>query len=71
MAENLRKRHRDQLIYDDYSNLWATGMREELIWPILDKKYHLAETTIYRIVLRITKQREDEINVQQDGIEQI
>jgi Mor family transcriptional regulator len=71
MAENLRKKHRDQLIYDDYSNLWATGMREELIWPILDKKYHLAESTIYRIVLKITNQREDSINAQPHGIEEI
>lgn len=43
------------MIYDDYAALWQTGMREELIWPVLDKKYHLAESTIYRIVLKITK----------------
>jgi hypothetical protein len=62
MAANVRKAKRNALIYDDYVNLWATGMREELIWPILDAKYHLAETTIYRIVLAITKQKELEIN---------
>jgi len=61
MAANVRKQLRDKLIYDDYANLWATGMREELIWPVLDAKYHLAETTIYRIVLRITKEKEQEI----------
>lgn len=61
MAANERKKRRDQLIYDDYCNLWATGLREELIWPILDAKYHLCESTIYRIVLKITKQREQGI----------
>jgi len=61
MAANVRKTKRNDMIYDDYVNLWATGMREELIWPILDTKYHLAETTIYRIVLQITKQKELEI----------
>jgi len=61
MAINERKAKRDQMIYDDYANLWSTGMREELIWPILDAKWHLAEATIYRIVLKITKQKEQEI----------
>lgn len=61
MAANLRKLKRDQMIYDDYAALWATGMREEVIWPVLDAKYHLAEKTIYRIVLKITKQKELEI----------
>ena len=59
MAANQRKLIRDLMIYNDYVNLWATGMREELIWPVLDKKYHLAENTIYRIVLKITKQQEN------------
>jgi hypothetical protein len=61
MAANVRKKKRNDMIYDDYVNLWATGMREELIWPILDAKYHLAATTIYRIVLAIAKQRDREI----------
>lgn len=55
MTKNLRKARRDQMIYDDYAALWATGLREELIWPHLDAKYHLSEATIYRIVLKITK----------------
>jgi Mor family transcriptional regulator len=75
MAANVRKLIRDKLIYDDYVNLWATGMREELIWPVLDAKYHLAESTIYRIVLRITNQKEIEIITGQsdltDGTNQI
>jgi hypothetical protein len=53
---NPRKQKRDRLIYEDYVKLWSDGKREEIIWPILEEKHHLAQSTIYRIVLKITKQ---------------
>jgi hypothetical protein len=60
------------MIYDDYAALWATGLREELIWPHLDKKYHLSEATIYRIVLKITRIKEKEITREDaNGTDQI
>jgi len=35
-----------------YAELWGTGKREELIWPELELEFHLAKTTLYRIVLK-------------------
>lgn len=47
--------HRNQLIYQMYCQLWQKGLREELIWKEIKDQFHLAEATIYRIVLKITK----------------
>ena len=54
---NTRKQKRDSLIYEDYAKLWGAGQREELIWPELEKKYYLSASTIYRIVLKQSKQQ--------------
>ncbi|WP_295714158.1 hypothetical protein [Mucilaginibacter sp.] len=56
MKENERKQNRDQLIYNDYAKLWGEGLREELIWPKLEEKYYLAPSTLYRVVLNMSKQ---------------
>lgn len=46
---------RNERIYAMYCELWQDGLREEKIWPQIKEKYHLEETTIYRIVLKQTK----------------
>lgn len=56
MGLNIRKQNRDRLIYEDYASLWGQGQREEVIWPVLEERYHVAQSTIYRIVLKMSKQ---------------
>ena len=53
--KDLLKR-RNKLIYEKYCDLWKAGQREELIWPVLSVEFHLEESTIYRIVLALIKE---------------
>lgn len=46
---------RNQLIYDMYTELWKSGLREEVIWTQIKEKFHLEESSIYRIVLAYIK----------------
>ena len=49
--------NRNQIIYNEYAELWGQGLREELIWPKLSEKFFIAEKTVYRIVLIEGKKR--------------
>lgn len=51
--------HRNREIYKMYSELWKSGLREELIWPQLKEKFFIAESTLYRIVLKHIKEGND------------
>ena len=46
---------RNQTIYEKYAKLWGQGMREELIWPELEKEFYLEQGTLYRIILKESK----------------
>jgi hypothetical protein len=57
------------MIFEDYAALWATGIREEFIWPHLSSKYHLEESTLYRIVLKqknVVAETQPELPLQED-----
>ncbi|MEJ7778444.1 MAG: hypothetical protein WKF68_02540 [Daejeonella sp.] len=55
MRDKEIKSKRNESIFIRYSELWASGQREELIWPVLKDEFFLAKDTIYRIVLEQSK----------------
>ena len=52
---------RNELLFADYAKLWGDGKREELIFEELSEKYFLEVKTIYRIVLRESKTKNNTI----------
>lgn len=48
---------RNQAIYQKYCEMYFGEMkREEVIWPELKKLFWLEEDTLYRIVLKVSKE---------------
>ncbi len=47
---------RDKAIFARYNELFfGSMMRDEAIWPILKKEFWLEESTVYRVVLKMSK----------------
>jgi hypothetical protein len=55
MRESNLVKKRNTQIFDRYAELWSKGVREELIWPELEKEFYLQPNTLYRIVLNERK----------------
>jgi hypothetical protein len=58
---NLELLHkRNNAIYERYCELFfGNMMRDEAIWPILKKEFWLEESTLYRVVLKMSKKALD------------
>ena len=57
MGKSDLRSQRDLDIYKDYCEMYFIQMkREEAIWPVLKAKYYLEEDTVYRIVLKVSKE---------------
>lgn len=54
---------RNQAIYARYSEMYFVNMmREEAIWPELKKLFWLEEDTLYRIVLKVSREADNAPN---------
>ncbi len=48
---------RNKAIYQKYCYMYFTEMkREEAIWPVLKKEFWLEEKTLYKIVLKVSRE---------------